>query len=211
MSRTEDVYKPALEGKKIPVLILDNKWHQLLARMQPDKQLLRLREELNELLRRQGKANTEVKEIKKLKKKLMQDIVENAESAVSGNDQKARKKADESKRLINECNEKIEGYEDELMELPREIDKVNQRLMLATMELCYDTIKENEQEIEETAKWVAKIRVELKKRLIRKQEKEQTNQEIYAYMHDIFGAEVINVFDMKYRGTNPEEQTKDSR
>ena len=28
------------------------------------------------------------------------------------------------------------------------------------------------------------------------------NQDLYAYMHDIFGADVIELFDMKY---NPEE------
>ena len=42
-----------------------------------------------------------------------------------------------------------------------------------------------------------------KKKIIRKQEKEQQNQELYHYMHAIFGAEVINIFDMKY---NPEER-----
>ena len=34
-------------------------------------------------------------------------------------------------------------------------------------------------------------------------QKEQQNQEIYNYMHDIFGAEVVNLFDMKY---NPEQK-----
>lgn len=211
MSRTDEVYKPALEGKKIPVLTLDNKWHQLLSQLEPDKKILRLRDELNELIGRQGKVNTEVKEIKKLKKKLLQDIMENAEDAISGKDQKARKKTEESKRLVNECNEKLEGYEDELLELPGKIDKINQKLMLLTMELCYDALKENEREIEATAKWAARIRVELKKRLVRKQEKEQTNQQIYHYMHDIFGAEVINMFDMKYRGEALEEQPKESQ
>ena len=45
--------------------------------------------------------------------------------------------------------------------------------------------------------------IELKKRLIEKQQMEQQNQEIYNYMHDIFGAEVVNLFDMKY---NPEQK-----
>ena len=81
-------------------------------------------------------------------------------------------------------------------------------MMLATMEICYDRLKENEKEIEETAKWIARIRVELKKKLIRKQEKELMNQELYAYMHDIFGAEVVNLFDLKY---NPEEQDKEQK
>ena len=49
---------------------------------------------------------------------------------------------------------------------------------------------------------MAEIRIELKKRLIRKQEMEQRNRNIYSYMHDVFGAEVIELFDMRY---NPEE------
>ncbi len=134
----------------------------------------------------------------------MQEIVENAEGTAEGNDEKALKKMEDNKRLINECNERLTMYEDQLIELPREIDRVNRELMLQTMDICYDTLKANEAEIEETAKWVAAFRVELKKRLIRKQEKEQMNQELYSYMHDIFGAEVIEIFDMKYEKENPD-------
>lgn len=205
MSRTEEVFRPALEGKKIPVLTLDNKWHRLFTQAEPDKRIKRLEEELNNLLKRQGKANTDIKEIKKIKKKLMAEIVEKADEAATGKDSRAEKKLAENKRLINECNEKMESYEDELIELPREIDRVNKELMVETMAVCYDRLKKNESEIKETAEWVAKIRVELKKRLIRKQEKEQLNQELYAYMHDILGADVIDIFDMEYL---PQEEKK---
>ena len=57
-------------------------------------------------------------------------------------------------------------------------------------------------EIEKIAEWIAKIRIELKKNVIRKQEREWLNQEMYAYMHDIFGPEVIEIFDMTY---NPDD------
>ena len=198
MSRKDEIYSPALKEKKIPILTLDNKWHRLFTQTNPNKTILRLEEELNDLLKKQGKATTESKDIKRLKKKLMQEIVENAEGTAEGNNQKALKKMEDTKRLINECNERLTMYEDQLIELPGEIDRVNRELMLQTMDICYDTLKTNETEIEETAKWVAAIRVELKKRLIRKQEMEQMNQELYSYMHDIFGAEVIEIFDMKY-------------
>ncbi len=204
MSRKDEIYSPALKEKKIPILTLDNKWHRLFTQTNPNKTILRLEEELNELLKKQGKATTESKDIKRLKKKLMQEIVENAEGTAEGNDEKALKKMEDNKRLINECNERLTMYEDQLIELPREIDRVNRELMLQTMDICYDTLKANEAEIEETAKWVAAFRVELKKRLIRKQEKEQMNQELYSYMHDIFGAEVIEIFDMKYEKENPD-------
>ena len=202
MSRKDEIYSPALKEKKIPILTLDNKWHRLFTQTNPNKTILRLEEELNDLLKKQGKATTESKDIKRLKKKLMQEIVENAEGTAEGNDEKALKKMEDNKRLINECNERLTMYEDQLIELPREIDRVNRELMLQTMDSCYDTLKANEAEIEETAKWVAAIRIELKKRLIRKQEMEQMNQELYSYMHDIFGAEVIEIFDMKYEKEN---------
>lgn len=198
MSRTDEVFKPALNGKKIPVLTLDNKWHQLIQKTQPDQELKYLEAELNELLKKQGKANTEIKELKKLKKKLMDEIVQLADEASSGKDRNAEKRLEDNKRLINECNEKTEEYEDQLMNLPREIDRVNKELMLKTMEVCYDALKRNRVEIDETAKWITAVRVELKKRLIRKQEQEQMNQDIYKYMHNVFGPDVIDLFDLEY-------------
>ena len=39
MSRTEKVYKTALEGKNIPILTLDNKWHQLFSRIEKTSEI----------------------------------------------------------------------------------------------------------------------------------------------------------------------------
>lgn len=202
MARKDDVFKAALSGKRIPVLTLDSKWHQLFTQAKPDRRIRRLEEKLNDLLKRQGKANTEVKEIRKLKKRLMQEIVENAQEASVENDGKAQKKAEDNKRLIGDCNKKIDAYEDELLSLPRKIDDVNMDLMLATMDVCYDRLKANEAEITEIARWAAQVKEELKEKLVRKQEMESMNQGLYSYMHDIFGADVIDIFDMKYKKDN---------
>lgn len=198
--KKKELFVSALQDKKIPVLTLDNKWYRLLGELERET-VKEWEEQLNILLKRQGKLNTEVKDIKKLKKKLMQEIV----SMMDDSSQSAgvKKKIDDNKRLIEECNEKIDSYKDELLDLPREIEKINFKLMLMTMEYCYDEMQENTRAINDTAKWVTQIRIELKKRLIHKQEMEQKNHEIYSYMHDIFGADVVNLFDMKY---NPEEQ-----
>ena len=199
MSRREELYRPAVKAKNIPLLTLDNKWHKLFTQTQPDKTIARLEKELNELIKRQSKVKSEVDKIRALKKKLMKEIVENAQEASMANDERAQKKAEENTRLINECNEKLDGYKEEMRDLPERIEKVNTELMLHTMEICYDRIKKNEKEIEETTQWVTQIRIELKKRLIRKQEQEQMNQALYSYMHDIFGADVLELFDMEYR------------
>lgn len=199
MSRREEVFGPALAGREIPVLTLDNKWHKLFAQSKPDKTITHLQTELNNLIKRQGKANTERKEIRKLKKKLMQEIMNNAEGASVKDDETAKKKAKELKRLTEECSQRQQECEKELLSLPGEIERVNRELMLATMDNCYRRLWQNKREIDESAEWIEKTRIELKERLGRNQELEQVNQELYAYMHDIFGAEVIDIFDMEYQ------------
>ena len=66
------------------------------------------------------------------------------------------------------------------------------------MECCYSQIQNNTKEINEISEWITTIRKELKKKVIRKQEGEMRNQALYSYMHTIFGADVIEIFDLKY-------------
>lgn len=204
MKRTDDVFRQSLADKKIPILTLDNKWHRLFTQTESNPRISMLEKQLNELLKRQGKINTETKDIKKLKKRLMDEIVETVDSMEqAGNNSALDKKVEENKRLINECNEKLDAYRDENLDLPKMIQEVNYELMLATMQVCYDEIQENSKEIDSISAWLVQVRIELKKNIIRKQEKEVKNHELYSYMHDIFGADVIEIFDMKY---NPEEK-----
>lgn len=202
MEKSES-YEHALAGKNIPILTLDNKWYKLFKNLGEYPVILDKVKQLNDLLKRQGKLNTETKDIKALKKKLMSEIVPLVDELEQKPNKSLEKKIDENKRLIEECNEKLESYKDELMELPVSIQSTNHELMILTMEYCYDKMQSNTDEIVEIAKWITDIREELKNNLVKKQEMEYYNHQMYAYMHDIFGAEVINLFDMKY---NPLEQ-----
>lgn len=202
VSRKKEVFSEALQGKNIPVLTLDHKWYRLLDEFSRSE-VKDLEEQLNVLLKKQGKLNTKSREVKLLKKKLMAEIVPMVNEAEENGDDTVEKKIAENKRLIEECNQKLDGFQDDLLELPREIERLNRLLMIKTMECCYRTMQSNTDEIQEIEDWVTQIRIELKKRLINKQEMEQKNHEIYSYMHDLFGADVLNLFDMRY---NPEKQ-----
>ena len=58
-------------------------------------------------------------------------------------------------------------------------------------------IEGNDEEIKEIDAWIKQVRIDLKKNIIKKQNREINSKEIYSYMHDIFGAEIIDVFDLK--------------
>ena len=197
MASKENEFKEALKGKKLPILTLDNKWYQLFTQHNNHPDTDALAEQLKALVVKQGKLNTEVKEIRKLKSKLMDEIV-----AGIDNMPLTDKEMEDHKRLINECNDKIDASQDELLDLPKQIDELNFQLMVQTMDICYKAMAENTEEILRISDWITKVRIELKKNVIRKQEKEWLNQEMYAYMHDIFGPEVIEIFDMTY---NPDD------
>ena len=68
---------------------------------------------------------------------------------------------------------------------------------------------QNVREINEINQWVSDFKVQLKKKIILRQQKEIWNDEMYNYMHDIFGPDVINMFDMKYDPKNVLNKEKD--
>ncbi len=203
MKDKSEVYEKALSDKRVPILTLDNKWYKLFTDLTKTGEIPKLEKQLNDLLKRQGKLNVDSKNIKKLKKKLMEEIVSMADEWEQATGKALEKRLDEHKRLIEECNEKLESYQEELLELPGQINEVNHALMLATMRYCYNCMQENTEQIAEITQWITDIRIELKKNLVRKQEMEYQNKQIYSYMHDLFGADVIDIFDMKYNPLEP--------
>lgn len=198
----EAKYKELLRGKKIPLLVLDNKWHQLFLVEKKNRAIKKLEEELNQLLQRQGKLGTDIKDMQKLKTELLQEIRDNMEEAETN--AKVQKKQEKNQKLVLEINEKTVLYDDELKDIPHQMEKVNRQLMLETMQVFYALMKKNEEAIEEIVTWVKEIREQVKDNMVRKTTLEEYNATIYGYLHDVLGSDVINIFDMKYL-KKPEE------
>ena len=193
----KDDFERVLKSKKVPVLTLDNKWHKLF-NDGSSAEVKKHEESLNSLLKEQARINDEMKGLRKVKQTLMDEIVENMPDGEGAMNKAQEKKVTESRRLIDEANEKMKGYEDRLLDIPKLIDEENYALMLLTMEKCYDELLDNTEEIENIGAWIKQMRVELKKNILKKQQMEVKNVELYSYMHDIFGPDVIGIFDIKY-------------
>lgn len=192
-------FKSALLGKTVPLLILDQKWHRLFAVHGKTEEIKELETKLNQLLAEQGRLNTRLKELKKLKAKLLDEIVQKMEEH--------NKKVEDNKKLVDEINEKIDECEDTLADIPFQIRETNDELMLLSMDYFYEKLRVNQEESTEIENWINQVRVDLKKNIIRKQNRDINNREIYAYLHDIFGPEVINIFDIKYEEEPTEKES----
>ncbi len=197
MEELDQKFQAALLGKNVPTLTLDNKWHKLMAEVGKTERIKELEEKLNALLKEQGKINNELKDLKKIKANLMDEIVNNMEGAETAGGA-AKKKLEESKRLINEINDKVDSYNDEMLDLPKEINEINTELMMLTMKESYDLIKSNTKDIEEIGAWIKSMRMELKKNILHKQHMELVNVQLYSFMQGIFGPDVLDLFDIDY-------------
>ena len=138
----------------------------------------------------------------------MDSIVQNMDDNA---DAIKEKKLDEQKRLIDEVNEKMAACEDELMEIPAKIRDSNERLMLLSMDYFYEKIRVNQAESKEIEEWITNVRIDLKKNIIRKQNRDINNREIYSYLHDILGYEVIDLLDFQYENKVDQPQQEEQK
>lgn len=184
-----------IKNKKIPILTLDSRWHELFPEENNTYRIKELEKNVNNLLKLQGKLVNDIKDMKKLKKSLVKDIVVNMDIKDDIIGKAKEKKQDRNKRFINELNDKIDKASDELSELPYKIREANEELLSASIESCYERIKVNKEELVGITNWINDTRDELKQKILLKHDMETTNDMIYSYLHDILGAEILDLFD----------------
>ena len=80
--------------------------------------------------------------------------------------------------------------------------------MMVCMEYLYGKLKENDEQITALTEWIREIRPKLTESLIERDELQTYNATMYGYMHDLFGAEITSIFDIKYKAFQPEEEFK---
>ena len=167
--------------KQIPILTLDERWYHLITDKLKTDEICYWEKQVNELLKKQGQVNNDIKEVKK-----MQD---------DDNDPKRAKVMEKNQRLIQEAKDKINSLEDEALDIPRDLVNANERLMIETVKVCYNKINSNKEDLEVLDKWINATRVKLKKNILIKQDKEEVNNRMYSAMHDILGPDVMKELD----------------
>ena len=185
-----------LKKKNIPIACLDERWLRLFPDSEKTPLIKKLEHELKELLKRQGKVNTDLKDIRVVRDKLTQSVLETAEDPSIPENKRLKKQA-ASQRLIVEARQKQDNLELELDELPDKIKEANSALIFESVRVCYQRINQNKQDIDMLEQWIEQMREKLKERVVLKQDKEITNEEIYTYLHGMLGAGVMEAFDEK--------------
>lgn len=190
-----------VRNKKLPILTLDVRWHELFPEDKKTSAIKELEIKVNNLLKSQGKLVNDIKDMKRLKSSLLKDIVDNMDIGKDMTGKAKEKKLDKNKQFVNELNEKINKAMDELADVPYQIKLVNEELLAESINVFYYELEENKDEMKEVTDWIANIREELKTKILIKQDLEAKNTLIYTYMHDILGAQIMELFDNEHGGS----------
>lgn len=200
-------YEKVINMKKVPILPLDNRWHQLFPNNSKPQRIKHLEQDVMNLLKKESNTGQDLKKLLKIKKKLMSEIVKNMEETNPDEERRRQKKLETSQKLILDINKKITALENEKYSLPYKLIKANEQLLLESIDICYNRIKGNQEQITYLAQWIEKTRDELKKNVVIKQEKEETNARIYAYMHDMLGPNFMEIFDKGHAYSSEQDES----
>ncbi len=178
--------------KELPILTLDQRWYQLMPEHKKTDEVRYWERRVNELLKKQGRVLEDIKDVENLKGILMDGIVQNMDET---DEQKHKKRMTQSRRLIFEAKDKLDELRGKAEDVPTQLQRANQKLMIETVKACYNTINENEKDLDALDDWIEKTRVLLKKNLLIRQDKQDMNDGIYSGMHSLFGSELMTKMD----------------
>jgi hypothetical protein len=198
---TYEALKNITAFKKLPILTLDERWYHLVPDSYKTDEIKFWEHQVNDLLKKQGQITNDIKEVKKIKSKLIQDVVDNMED--DDNSASHKKRMTQNQRLIQEAKDKIADLEDQALDVPRQLVEANQKLMVETVRICYEKINNNKSDLKVLEKWINATRIKMKKNLLVKQDKEIMNDQMYSYMHDILGPDLMGELD---KINEPEEK-----
>jgi hypothetical protein len=187
-----------ISRKRLPVLTLDPKWLSLFPDSILTSDMRQKRDRLNQLLRKQGSNNEELRTMQHAKKRLMTQIIENMgadETTKEGLFK--RTKLDKSQQLIGELNSRLEKAENEESDIPERIQEVNAELMAESTAMCYERFKQNDENIEKLSKEIDELRNKLKDKVLEKQNRESKNSQMYEYLFSVLGSQTMENLDRK--------------
>lgn len=192
-------YWDELRKKRVPLLTLDPRWHALFPDHLKSKKMIRLEKTLNKLIQKQGQTNNDLKDYEKTKKVLMENVLNNMTDGQQEDSILRGRKQEKNQKLLDDLHQKIQDAEEIIDKIPLEIKETNQALLIESMRICYETLMENTAEIEAEEAWISNVRAELTEHVLHKQEMEIRNSDTYRFMHDLLGADIVEIFDREHK------------
>ena len=116
-------------------------------------------------------------------------------------DSRVEKKVAKSRDLIQDINDQLVLLEDKELDAPGNLKTANANLAFRSIEEIFDRHEKNIDDIESLEKWIEEARIELKKRILLRENKIEENERFDKFIYSTFAPEVIYQY-RKYRELN---------
>lgn len=197
-----------LRHQHMPIATLDNTWHQLISDIKTP-QIVALEKELTNLLKEQGKLNTDHLEYTRLKKEMLDTILNLTHEAFELESKDAAKKIDNQQKMVLKINDNLEEIEEQLEGVPKKIQEVNGLLLGETVQLCYKHINTYKAKSEKLDEEIQVIRCELMNKTESKKAYDQQAEQLYQYLHQLIGPGFMEKLDNKYWENQNDSRNRD--
>ncbi len=197
MAKDLNIDPNIIKKNKIPPLIKDKKWLELY-NDNLTKEMRKMMEELEKLINEEKESHKELKNCKKQKKYLMDQILKLSDDANTNNNNIAIVKLEQAKNKVLEINDKIDELQFRLEMLPKEIENKNLELLKETIIISYKYIKDDRKKVKYLDEEVQKLRKQLGEMFEEKFTKERRLNNLYHYLHDTLGHQETDKMDRKF-------------
>ena len=191
-----DLDEDIILKNKIPLLVLDENWLKLFGNVK-FKNMQMLKEEINELLIKEGKLKEESYGLQREKNHAMKMIL-GISDAINNEDK------DVDVNLLDEYKEKIENINEELDEItfqletiPGKIRELNFELLRLTVDYGYRELKTREKKLNETNGELEELRERLRELINEKHDYEEWIDASYSFLHGMLGSKEMEKLDEK--------------
>lgn len=183
-----------LRTKKVPIVLLDPLWHTAKEHIK-SKVIDKEEKELQELLKEQGRLNTDYKEYTVIKQNFLKEILVVSGKIQDNSEPAHLEELDKLHQSTLSVNEKLEAIEKRLEAVDLEIEEKNKTLVSEMIAVGYSYIDNYKEQNEKLENEIAVLREELLKKTNKKKECDAFLKEIYNYLHSIVGREQIEIID----------------
>lgn len=190
----KEYIKESLSKRHLPIVLLDPLWYSIREQIKSDL-ISKNEAKLQELLKEQGRLNTDYKEYTAVKQNFLKQIIVVGDEVQKGGDSHKMEELNKLHQSTLATNEKLEAIEGRISEVEEEIEAVNRKIIEEMIAVAYEYIeacKLKEMTLEQE---IEALRSEMLLKTNEKKEAEKLEKGIYSYMHNIVGQQQVEIID----------------
>ncbi len=191
-----DIDLNSITKSSVPLLIEDEIWIKLFSDIK-DKNIKNAKTELRYLVDESRKIKQDLPKKKSEKKELINKILTLSEKINNNEVMEGIELLDTYKNQLNQLNDDIDEITFKSETIPSKVRLINLNLLEETIKYAYGDIVEAEDNLSEYDIELKELRKRLRRIIEEKYDYEEKRNEIYQFLHNALGAEMVDKLDRK--------------